>query len=421
MTRSDLSADQARTPSPWLTVVGIGEGGWAALSEAAREAVAGAELLVGGERHLGHVPVFADQERLVWPSPFRDGINAVLAREGRPVCVLASGDPFWFGVGATLCRYLPPSAMRVFPGPSAFSLAAARLSWPLQTVHCVSMLARAPETIRPVLGKDRKLLVLGEDGDSPAKLARVLCESGYGASRLTVLSDLGGPAESMRSGTAEQWRYETAPTLNTMAVDCELDAPSPAHARVPGRHEDAFYHDGQISKREVRAVILAQLAPRGGEHLWDIGAGSGSVAVEWLLADRANQATAVEMRADRLAGIRDNAHRFGVDHLGVVQGQAPEVLADLPVPDAVFIGGGASTPGLIDACWQALTPGGRCVAAAVTLEGEAALTEARARHGGQLTRIAVDRAEPLGRFQGWRPLRPVTLWSASRPIATREE
>lgn len=410
----------SRDPSPWLSLVGIGEGGWEALSEAARRAVGEAELLVGGRRHLSYVPEAPGQQRMVWPSPIQQGIDAILERAGRPVCVLASGDPFWFGIGATLCRYLPPSAMRTFPAPSAFSLAAARMGWPLQSVQCLSLVARAPEAVLPSLAPNRRLLVLSENGDSPAQMAALLCQSGYGASTLTVLENLGGCREAVHEGRAEDWLNRPAGALNTLAIECRLDTGAGGSLRVPGRHEDDFSHDGQITKREVRAVILALLGPRGGEHLWDIGAGSGSVAVEWLLADPANQATALEPRSDRLEGIRDNARRHGAPHLQAEQGEAPGALSGLASPDAIFIGGGVSGDGVIERCWDALSHGGRLVAAAVTLEAEAALMRAQSHYGGQLTRLSVDRAEPLGRFTGWRALRPITLWQVVRAPSNQE-
>lgn len=403
-----------RPAAPWVTVVGLGEAGWAGLAEESRAAVLAAELLVGGQRHLDHVPEVEGQERLVWPSPIAAGIEAILAREGRPVCVLASGDPFWFGIGATLSRYLPPEALLSLPGPSAFSLAAARLGWPLQDVHCHSVVARDLDRLRPVFAPGRRLLILSEDGDSPARIARLLTSAGFGSSRLVALEAMGGPLEGRREALACDWKAEPVHRLNTLAVECRPQSRTQGLSRTPGRAEADFRHDGQISKREVRAVILSYLAPRGGEHLWDLGAGSGAVSVEWLLADPANRATAVEARADRLVNIAANARAYGVGHLACVEGRTPEVMSQLGAPDAIFIGGGITGEGTLAACWQALPEGGRMVASAVTLEGEAALLAAHARYGGELTRLAVDRSEPLGGFTGWRPLRPVTLWRVYR-------
>ena len=405
----------------WLTLVGLDESGWAGLSVAAREAVQAAELLVGGERHLAHVPVVAGQQRLVWPSPIRHGIEAIADWAGRRVCVLASGDPFWFGIGATLARHFPPQQMRTLPGPSAFSLAASRLGWSLQDVDCCSLVARDPDRLRSRLAPGRRLLVLSEDGGSPALVARLLCEAGFGASRLVVMESLGGPEERVSDGLARDWGESSHGALNTLALECRADTPGGGMSRVPGRDEAAFSHDGQISKREIRAVVMALLAPRGGERLWDLGSGSGAVAVEWLLADAGNAATVVDRREDRLAHARDNARCFGVGALECVAGEIATVLPELPAPDAIFIGGGASGEGVLARCWQALPAGGRCVASAVTTEGEAALLAAHARYGGQLTRLSVDRTEPLGGFTGWRTLRPITIWSAVRPESEEKE
>jgi precorrin-6Y C5,15-methyltransferase (decarboxylating) len=396
---------------PWLTLVGLGEDGWAGLAPAAREALEQAATVFGGERHLALVPEVPGQERIPWPSPLSEALPWIEARRGRPVCVLASGDPFWYGIGATLARRLDPQEMAVHPAPSAFSLAAARLGWPLQATQCVSLHGRALERVHPWLQDGARLLVLSWDGTTPAALAERLVARGFGDSTLTVLAHLGGPAEQRHEARARDWGQAEAADLNTIAVTCRADAGQRGIARAPGRADDAFAHDGSITKREVRAVTLAHLAPGAGEVLWDIGAGSGAIGIEWMLADPANRAVAVEAKAERVERIEANAAAFGVPDLTCVQGQAPEALAELPAPQAVFIGGGLTTPGLLDRCHGALPSGGRLVANSVTVEGDAVLAEAQQRWGGQLTRLAVDRAEPLGQFSGWSPLRPVTIWS----------
>ena len=396
----------------WLTLVGLSEGGWAGLAEDARAAVLGAEILFGGARHLEHAPEVAGQLRKAWPSPIKAGIEELITYSGRSVCVLASGDPFWFGIGATLSRYLPAGAMISLPGPSAFSLAAARMGWPLQDCHCLSIVARDIDRLRAVLSPGRRLLILSENGSSPAKVARLLVEAGYGASSVAALESMGGASETRHESTASAWGETEVHQLNTLAIECRSEIAGHGRSRVPGRDENQFCHDGQISKREIRAVILAYLAPKGGEHLWDLGAGSGAVSIEWLLADAANTATAVEVQEARVAKIIANAQSFGVGHLQCVTGRTPAALDGLLKPDAIFIGGGVTEPNLLDLCWQALAEGGRCVASAVTAEGEAALSAARARYGGDLVRLAVERSEALGRFTGWRPLRTITLWHA---------
>lgn len=408
------------TEDPWLELVGLSEQGWSDLPEDARAAVARARLVIGGQRHLALVPAFDGQQRLVWPAPIQDGRDAILARRGEPVCVLASGDPFWFGIGGLLSQHLSPAEMRVWPAPSAFSLAAARLGWSLQDLDCLSVLARDPHRLRPRLAPGRRLLVLSEDETSPATVARLLTDAGFGASRLVALEALGGPDEARYETTARAWTRAECARLNTLAIECHADSPEAGMALTPGRPEVDFDHDDQISKREVRAVILARLAPRAGEHLWDLGAGSGSVAVEWLLTHPANQATAVEQHPERLERARTNARNLGAGSLALVQAETPEALAGLEAPDAIFIGGGLTAQGLLAKCWAALPAGGRLVATAVTTEGEAVLARAQDDYGGTLTRLAVDRSEPLGRFTGWQPLRPVTLWAATRPSTADE-
>ncbi|MBK3737415.1 precorrin-6y C5,15-methyltransferase (decarboxylating) subunit CbiE [Azospirillum brasilense] len=403
-------------PGRWLSVVGIGEDGWDGLSPAARALVEGAELLAGGARHLALVPELSGQERLPWPSPLSDAYPALRARRGQRVCVLASGDPSWYGIGATLSKLVPVEELSIVPAPSSFSLAAARLGWPLQDCGTLTVHGRPLELVIPHLQPGARLLVLCWDGTTPARLAALLTARGFGPSRLTALESMGGPCERRIVATAEEWSSERVADLNTLAVECVAAPGARALPRTPGLPDDWFEHDGQITKREIRAVTLSWLAPRRGELLWDVGAGSGSIGVEWMLSDPTNRAIAVEYKADRAARIPANAAAFGVPGLELVRGKAPEALDGLPAPDAVFIGGGLTNDGVLDACWSALKPGGRIVANAVTLESEALLIATHKRRGGQLSQIAVSRAAPIGGFTGWRPLMPVTLWLAEKPL-----
>ena len=403
-----VHADQVQTP--WLSVVGIGLDGWSGVPEPARRALQEAELVVGGARHLALLPNSVRGRRMVWPSPLSQGIDAILARRGTAVAVLASGDPFWYGVGATLARHVPADRMRVWPQPSAFSLAAARMGWALQDVTCLSVHGRRLSRVRPALQDGARLLLLSWDGHTAARLAAWLTAQGFGPSQLSVLAHLGGDAERRVDGHAESWATAETEALNTIAVRCVAAPGTRALGRTPGRPEHLFAHDGQISKREVRAAILALLAPGQNEILWDIGAGSGAIAIEWMLSDRSNRAVAIEARTDRLDRVRANAEALGVPALETVAGRAPDALAGLSTPNAVFIGGGLTEPGLVARCRAALAPGGRIVASSVTVEGDAALAALHADSGGSLRRIAVSRAEPLGGFAGWRALRPITLW-----------
>ncbi|MGN8160685.1 precorrin-6y C5,15-methyltransferase (decarboxylating) subunit CbiE [Salinisphaera sp. SWV1] len=413
-----MCRDTDASVQAWLSIVGLGEDGWPGLEPAARAAVARAAHVIGGRRHLAMLPPIAGQTRETWPSPLLDAIDGIRARRGTPVAVLATGDPFWFGVGATLARSVAPSEMRAFPRPSAFSLAAARLGWALQDVYCLSVHGRDLAAIRPYLDNGTRLILLSWDGRTPAAVARLLRETGFEPSRLTVLEHLGGAGARCLSDRAADWAHADIAALNVVAVDCVAGARAQPIPRVAGRPEALFEHDGQISKAEVRAVVLALLAPGRGETLWDIGAGSGAVGIEWMLADPANRTIALEARAERAERVRRNAERLGVPALECIHGSAPQALADLPTPDAIFIGGGLTHAGLVERCLASLAAGqqARLVATSVTVEGDAVLAAAMQRHGGTLRRIGIERAEPLGRFHGWASARPVTIgcWTRTR-------
>ncbi|HEY0837685.1 MAG TPA: precorrin-6y C5,15-methyltransferase (decarboxylating) subunit CbiE [Azospirillum sp.] len=400
--------------APWLTVVGIGEDGLDGLSEAALRAVTAAEVLVGGARHLSMVPD-AGCERLVWPSPFDALVEELRKRRRVRVVVLASGDPMLFGVVPVLLRHFAVEEMTVLPGLSAFTLACARLGWARAWVEGLTLHGRPVELLHPAVQPGARILALSTDGTTPAKVAALLRGRGYGPSRMVVLEHMGGPRERRVEATADTWPDEPIADLNTIAIDCAAAPGAPLLPRVPGLPDEAFRHDGQITKREVRAVTLAALAPVPGQTLWDVGAGCGSVAIEWLRCHAKCNAVAVEHRADRLALIAENAAALGVPNLRLVEGRAPDALAGLPAPDAVFVGGGLTAFGVVEACWEALRPGGRFVANAVTLEGEAALFALRERLGGSLTQVAVSRAAPVGGFTGWQPLRPVVQFTAIKP------
>ncbi len=400
---------------PWLSVVGLGEDGLAGLGDAAKAAIAEAEVVFGGERHLALADAAIRGERHAWLSPFERSVEAVLAARGRPVAVLASGDPFFYGVGVTLSRRIAREEMRVFPAPSSFSLAASRMGWALQETACVSLHGRPLDLIRPHLHPDARILALTSDGDGPAALAALLTESGFGGSRLTVLEALGGPRERVSHHRADAFALADADMLNVCAVEVAAGEGARVLALAPGRDDGLYEHDGQITKREVRALTLSALSPRRGELLWDIGAGSGSVGIEWMLADPSLRAIAVEAHAERAARIRRNAARFGVPGLAVVEGAAPQALAGLAAPDAVFIGGGGSEDGVMEAAIAGLKPGGRLVANAVTTEMEAVLLSRHAGLGGSLIRIDLARAAPVGTMTGWRPAMPVTQWSWTKP------
>lgn len=404
---------EGAAPAPWLSIVGIGEDGADGLAPAARAAIGAAEMVFGGARHLALAGVLVTGRAMPWPSPF--SVDDVLAARGRPVCVLASGDPFLHGVGATLARSIPAAEMRVLPGPSAFSLAAARLGWALQDVAQVSLHGREIGRLRPHLQHGGRLLVLTSGADGPAEIARLLTEFGCGASTLTVLEALGGPRERLRRARAETFDLADVDPLNLVAIEVEAAPGAPLLPFTVGLPDDCFEHDGQITKREIRAFTLSALAPRRGELLWDVGGGSGSVSIEWLLCDPSLSAIAIERDATRAARMAGNAARLGVPHLKVVEASAPAAFSGLPVPDVIFIGGGGSRGRLLDAALDALKPGGRLVANAVTLQTEALLIAAHARLGGDLVRIALSRAAPMAGLTGWRSALPITQWRYAKP------
>jgi precorrin-6Y C5,15-methyltransferase (decarboxylating) len=405
--------------SAWITVVGIGEDGLDGLSPANRALVEKADVLAGGARHLGKAPKTA-AVRIDWRDGLDAGIEAIAGHQGRRVVVLASGDPLNFGIAANLICRFGAAAVRVIPAAGAFSLAAARMGWPLAEVACLTVHGRALEAVNLHLVPGRKLLVLSRDGKTPAALARLLTACGFGASAIAVLEHMGGPKERRIDGRADRWRRKSCADLNTVAVDCVAAPSARFYARVPGLPDDAFEHDGQITKREVRAATLARLMPLPGQTLWDVGAGSGAVAVEWLRAEGSAEAVAVERDAERAERIGRNARALGVPRLKVVEGEAPAALRELsPRPDAVFVGGGVARARMLEACWRALKPGGRLVANAVTLEAQARLIAFRADHGGDLVRISVARAEPVGELSALRPLMDVLQFAVVKERGTR--
>ena len=400
--------------SPWLTVVGIGEDGFKGLGKNARHALLRASRIIGGQRQLDLLPVCIRGELQLWPSPFT--LEPLLALRGEPVCVLASGDPMFFGVGASLARQLPGAEMLILPAPSSVSLAAARLGWPLQDVVTLSVVARPIAALNAHLFSGVRLLVLSNDGQSPAAIAALLRDRGFGPSRLTVLEHLGGEAERRIEGVANDWNNCAIADLNLIAIECIAEPNTPQLSRLAGLPDSAFQHDGQLTKRDVRAITLARLAPVPGELLWDVGAGSGSIGIEWMRAHPTCRALAVEADEGRQLLIEHNRDALGVPGLQLIRGSAPQALIGLERPDAIFIGGGVTREGVLDTCWAELKPGGRLIANAVTLQSEVTLMDWRERHGGELTRIHVAQAQPLGEFDTWRQALPITLLDVTKPL-----
>ncbi|MFE9822478.1 precorrin-6y C5,15-methyltransferase (decarboxylating) subunit CbiE [Streptomyces sp. NPDC005791] len=408
------SADPA--PASAVSVVGIGADGWAGLPETARAVLLDAEVVIGGERQLGLLPPECAGRRVPWPSPLRPAVRGLLAAHaGSRTAVLASGDPMFYGIGRALTEELGAGALRVLPHPSSVAYACARLGWPVEDTETVTLVGRPTARLAGALHDGRRLLVLSADATTPAAVAGLLRSHGYGPSRMRVLEQLGGTAEDCLDGIADTWEHPPGDPLNVIAVDCRSTPETLRLGAVPGLPDEAYEHDGQLTKRHVRAATLGVLAPAPGELLWDIGGGSGSIAAEWMRTHRSCHAVTVERDPVRALRIARNADRLGVPGLRVVTGRAPDALSGLPVPDAVFIGGGLTAPGLLDVCWDALPPGGRLVANTVTLESEALLAQWYRRLGGDLVRLAVAHAVPVGGFTGWRQAMPVTQWSVQKP------
>lgn len=399
----------------WLNVVGIDAGGLDGLSAPARNLVERAELLVGGKRHLAMV-ANDNARKLAWEFPLDNIVAEITSAKDQRVVVLATGDPMSFGIGSTLARHFAPDDMTIHPAPGAFSLAAARLAWPLHACTCLTLHGRPLDLLHHHLLPNRKLLILSHDGGTPAQVADLLREAGFGPSQITVFENMGAANEATRTGTAENWDAGDTANLNTIAVDCQAGPGARVHPQVAGLPDDTFVHDGQLTKRIVRAATISALAPLPGQYLWDLGAGCGSVAIEWLRAAQDVQgqgarATAVERDPDRAAMIAQNAARLGTPFLDMVTATNEDTIAELDDPDAVFIGGGLSHPDLIETVWKRLRDNGRLVANVVTLEGERALLDAHSRYGGDMSRIAISHADPVGGLTGWRPAMAVTQWS----------
>jgi len=400
----------------WLSIIGIGEDGLPGLSAIARSLLNHAEIIVGGDRHLAMLPIDDQRQKIAWTSPFSASVEEIIRRRGQSICILASGDPMCYGIGATLTRRIPVEEMTIIPAPSAFSLACARLGWSLTEVDTLSLCGRPPSLLQSYIYPQAKLLILSEGKETPKIVAQILTSRGYGESKITVLERMGGIHERILEGSAATWSETEIAALNTIAVDCIADMGIVPLSRLPGLPDHAYHHDGQLTKREVRAITLSTLAPLPGELLWDVGAGCGSISIEWMRSHPRCQAIAIEQSSSRIQYIADNAAALGTPNLQIITGKAPSALKDLPTPDAIFIGGGVTSTGLFDICWQALRPGGRLVANVVTIESEQTLFQWYTKVGGNFTRIAIQRAEPIGKFLGWKAMAPVTQWIAVKDM-----
>jgi precorrin-6Y C5,15-methyltransferase (decarboxylating) len=420
---TDDSGGSAQVSDPFMALVvlvGIGADGWSGLTSAATAQIETAGVVIGGQRQLDLLPNTIVAERIPWPSPLRPAVHDLVGRHrSRGLVVLASGDPMFFGIGRALVEEIGAQNLRILPHPSSISLACARLGWPVEDTDVVSLVGRPLASLTTSLHHHRRILVLSSDADTPAAVAKLLTDKGFGGSTVTVLDQLGGLGEARRSGAAETWDAAPGDALNVVAAECLLSPEGTRWGLAPGLPDEAYEDDGQLTKREVRAVTISSLAPAPGELLWDIGGGAGSIAIEWMRAHRTCRAIAIESDNERAARIGRNAAALGVPGLRIVIGRAPAALAELPAPGAIFIGGGLTAEGMLETAWAALRPGGRLVANTVTLESEALLAQCYARRGGELIRIATSRARAVGGFTGWQPAMPVTQWSVTKSADSR--
>ena len=395
----------------WLKIIGIGEDGLGGISSSARSLIDHAEVLVGGDRHLAMLPELPEDQRsrIVWASPIESTIQQIIDLRGKSVCVLASGDPLWFGIGTTLLKRIPIEEIAIIPSISTFSLICARLGWSLNEVETLSLCGRPVSLLQPYIYANAKLLILSSGKGTPQTVAKILSDRNFGNSKITVLEHLNGTKERITSNVANQFQsFPEFADLNAIAVECIPNSETKILSRIAGLPDEAYHHDGQLTKREVRAITLSTLAPNAGELLWDVGAGCGSISIEWMRSHPRCQAIAIEK--SRTHFIAENAIAFGTPNLKIIEGKAPEVLQGLPTPDAIFIGGGATVPDLFETCWENLRSQGRLVANVVTIEGEQKLFQWQQKYGGTLTQISISRAEAIGSFLGWKPMRPVTQW-----------
>ena len=403
----------------WLCVIGIGEDGWDNLSADARDLLYESEIVLGGERHLKMLPKDWEGERIIWSSPIREAVSKIVSwrpedsASVQKVAIMASGDPLCYGIATKLLRHLPIEEIWIKPALTTFSLMCSRIGWSLPDVETLTIHGRPVEMLHPFVQPGVKLLVLSKGEESPEQAAKLLCARGFGKSIITVLEHLGGRKERQFSGQADSWNQPKGAALNALAIECIPENNANVLSRNPGLPDEAFLHDGQLTKREIRAVALSKLMPVVDHLLWDVGAGCGSVSIEWMRTNPGCRAVAIEKSKSRLKLIEQNSQELGVPMLQIISGSAPEVLADLPAPDAVFIGGGLSSGNLLQTCWNALKPGGRLVANAVTLEGEQKLLQwqnenaGKSGASGDLTRLSISRAEKIGKFQGWKEMRSV--------------
>lgn len=401
----------------WLHIIGIGEDGIAGLSKDALSALAKVDVIIGGKRHHALTKEIV-AERINWPSPFDAMVEIIENYKGKSVAVLVTGDPLWYSAGTSFCREFSSEEMKIYPQVSAFQWASVRMGWGIADCDTLTIHGRATENVIPYVAPNVQLLILTKNKASPKAVADLLTERGFGKSELTVLAHLGGSQEKRFDGIAEDWAHDV-PDFHTLAVKCIAGKGAKYYGRTGGLPDEAFEHDGQLTKRVIRSVSISQLRPFQNALLWDVGAGCGSVGIEWMRAARGAKAVAIEANEERSAMISKNAILLGTPSLQQIEGTAPAALLDLPMPDAIFIGGGITSDKLFDVAWKSLRDGGRLVANAVTLESESKLVSLHANYGGSLDRISVSEAVGIGRFNAMKPAMSVMQWAVTKPYVSR--
>ncbi len=393
----------------WLDIIGLTEAEAPALPAHLRAILGNAEVIVGPQRLIDKLPEFA-AKTMAWQTPFSAMLEQIAALKGTKTVILATGDPNWFGIGASLARHFSSDEFTMHPAPSSFQLAGARLHWPLQNCATISLHGRDVATIQKHIAPGARILALTSDRQTMGAVAAILKARGYGDSQLSILQNLGAPNEQIDRFKANAIANDAIGDFYVLAIDCVAAPSAPLLAQTPGLPDDAFVSDGQLTKREVRAASLAKLAPHPGALLWDVGAGCGAIGIEWMRAAANAKAICFERDTKRLQMIAENSNNLGTPDLRTIAGEAPKTLADQPAPDAIFMGGAVGDHLLFDACWQALKPGGRLVANAVTIEGETALYQRHEKLGGEITRIDIAHLDHIGTYRAMRPRMAVTQW-----------
>ncbi|MBX7145930.1 MAG: precorrin-6y C5,15-methyltransferase (decarboxylating) subunit CbiE [Alphaproteobacteria bacterium] len=393
--------------NPWLTIIGLNQKGIGTLSADAQHALHHAEIVVAAQKYHDYFPELKT-ERWIWRRPLKRTLDALEKVRGKKVVVLATGDPMWFGVGVSLSKRFLPHEMSIIPGISAFSLVCARLGWSISTTVCITMHGRPINQLVNFLAPHQRLILLSHDQTTPSKIANLLTERGYGSSKMIVFSDMNSLSEKYIEGLAKNNNFLDCSDFNTIAIECSEGEVNSLMPLTIGLPDDVFHHDGQLTKYKIRTLTLSALMPMPNQTLWDIGAGCGSISIEWARYHSTMKSYAIEKNEKRCQFIKENSDSFGLSNIDILSGTAPEILNNLEKPDAIFIGGGLLEKNMIDICWQALKKSGRLVINTVTIESEQEILKIYKNLGGKLSKISIEQPDLLGELTVWRKSMPVT-------------